>query len=213
MNNNTIFKDRAEAGEKLASLLKQYKDSDAVVCALPRGGVVLGEKIAKALSLPLDLIIVRKIGHPKNPEYAIAAISEDGHLVYNEEEKALVDQKWFDKEAAHQIKEAKRRRLIYLKGRIPEKIKGKTVIIVDDGIATGLTMFAAIQKIKHQNPAKIIVAIPVAPKETLNKLKEKVDEVITIFSPEFFMGAIGSYYQKFEQVEDEEVVALMRKAL
>jgi len=204
-----IFTDRIEAGKKLAEVLRAYKRSDVVVYALPRGGVVLGVEVARMLGAPLDLLIPRKIGHPSSSEYAIAAVAEDGDIVANEEEVSRVDQVWFKKEVAHQRAEAKRRREKYLAGRPTSAVEGKTAIIVDDGIATGLTMKAAIMELKHRKPKKIVVAIPVIPADTFTVLSALVDEVVALDKPEQFLGAIGNYYKSFPQVEDEEVIALM----
>ena len=204
-----IFTDRIEAGKKLAEVLWAYKRSDVVVYALPRGGVVLGVEVARMLGAPLDLLIPRKIGHPSSSEYAIAAVAEDGDIVANEEEVSRVDQVWFKKEVAHQRAEAKRRREKYLAGRPTSAVEGKTAIIVDDGIATGLTMKAAIMELKHRKPKKIVVAIPVIPADTFTVLSALVDEVVALDKPEQFLGAIGNYYKSFPQVEDEEVIALM----
>ncbi len=203
------FKDRSEAGQMLASALKKYEGQDAVVYALPRGGVVIGAQISKKLGLPFDLLIARKIGHPYSPEYAIAAVTETGEIVANEVEVAAVDQTWFEEAVRQQREESQRRRKIYLGKRKPYPVKGKIAIIVDDGLATGLTMKAAIGKLRHEQPKKIIVAVPVAPKETIEELQPLVDEVIAIFVPEVFAGAIGNYYEDFPQVSEEEVVALL----
>lgn len=205
-----FFKDRSEAGEELATKLEKYQNQDVVVYALPRGGVVLGVEIAKKLHAPLDLVITRKIGHPLNPEYALCATSENAHMVCNEEEVAGIDKKWFEAEVQKERQEAKRRREAYFKGRKPIPAKGKIAIIVDDGVATGLTMFTAILEIKHQETKKVVVAVPVAPKETADQIKSKVDEFVALEIPEVFLGAIGSYYQSFPQVSDEEVIKLMR---
>lgn len=205
------FSDRSEAGQKLADKLEKYQNQDVVVYALPRGGVVLGVEIAKRLHAPLDLIIIRKIGHPLNPEYALCATSENAHMVCNEEELVGVDKEWFDREVQKARQEAARRREVYLKGRKPISAEGKIAIIVDDGVATGLTMFTAIIEIKHQKPKKVVVAVPVAPKETADKIQSKVDEFVALDVPEAFLGAIGAYYRSFLQVTDEEVIQLIKE--
>lgn len=206
-----MFENREEAGKKLVEKLEKYKGQDVVVYALPRGGVVLGVEIAKRLQAPLDLLIIRKIGHPFNPEYALCATSENAHMVCNEEELAVIDKQWFKNEVAKERQEAKRRREVYLKGRKPIPAKGKIAIIVDDGVATGLTMFTAILEIKHQETKKVVVAVPVAPPETADQVKSKVDEFVALEVPEIFLGAIGSYYESFPQVTDEEVIRLMKE--
>ena len=205
------FADRKDAGQLLAQRLLPYADTDAVVYALPRGGVVTGFEIASVLPLPLDLIIPRKIGHPTDPEYAIGAVAEDGHLIGDPTILSSVDQQWLQAEINIQRTEAKRRRETYLPSAQPIAIFDKVAIIVDDGIATGLTMKCAIAELKHRNPKKIIVAVPVAPPDSLSEISKLVDEVVCLSMPEY-MGAIGSFYNSFPQVEDSEVIALMRKA-
>lgn len=202
------FEDRKDAGRQLAERLESYKGRDTVVLALPRGGVVLGYEIAKYLGAPLDLIITRKIGHPMSPEYAICAIAEDGHMICNEAERRGVDEEWFSEESKKEQEEAKRRRKLYLKGK-SQNVKGKTVIIVDDGIATGFTMSLAISEAKHGNPEKIVVAVPVAPKETAEEISKEVDKFVALDTPEHYLGAVGAYYVRFEQVSDEEVISLL----
>jgi predicted phosphoribosyltransferase len=203
-----IFKDRADAGRKLADALSAYKGDNVVVYALPRGGVVLGTEIARSLNAPLDLIIVRKIGHPYSPEYAIAAVAEDGHTVMNRLEVDSVDKPWFDEAVRTQQQEARRRRELYTRGRPPIPATDKTAILVDDGLATGLTMFAAVQEVQHAHPRKIVVAVPVAPPQTVEELTQVADDVVALYvTPDF--GAIGAFYYRFGQVSDEEVIELM----
>jgi len=202
------FKNRADAGKKLAEALEKFKEKDIVVLALPRGGVVLGYEIAKYLGAPLDLVITRKIGHPRNPEYAICAIAEDGHVLCNERERRAVDEDWFEKESKREQEEAKRRRKLYLGGK-KANIKDKTVVIVDDGVATGLTLRLAILEAKHEESKKIIVAVPVAPRDTAEEIKKTVDEFIALDTPTLYSGAVGAYYDEFDQVSDGEVVKLL----
>lgn len=204
------FIDRADAGRQLAERVRlAYAYSDPVVYALPRGGVAIGIEIAHILGAPIDLIIPRKIGHPTDPEYAIGAVAEDGHLIANASEIATVDKDWLQTEVKAQQAEAIRRRTTYLAGRPPIDIAGKTALIVDDGIATGLTMRCAIAELKHRNPKKIILAVPVAPKDTLEELSTMVDDIICLITPTH-MGSISSFYDTFPQVEDVEVVELLR---
>lgn len=187
MNGN--FKDRVEAGRKLAGFFDHINGKNAVVYALPRGGVVVGTEIAKAIHAPLDLIITRKIGHPYNPEYAIGAITEK------------------------QTQEARRRREVYLGKKPPISSKGKIAVLVDDGIATGLTMKAALKELQmHLHPAKIIIAVPVAPKDTVDELEKMGVEVLSIITTKEFLGAIGAYYQDFAPVEDQDVIRIMKEA-
>jgi putative phosphoribosyl transferase len=204
-----IFKDRVDAGRKLADALQAYQGGNAVIYALPRGGVVLGAEIARSLDAPLDLIIVRKVGHPKSPEYAIAAVAEDGHTVMNRLEVDSVEKSWFDENVRDQQQEARRRRELYTRGRPPISAAGKTAILVDDGLATGLTMFAAVQEVQHFQPQKIVVAVPVAPPQTVEELRQVADDVVALYVRSDF-GAIGSFYYHFTQVSDEEVIELMK---
>lgn len=207
------FLDRNDAGEKLRKSLTQYKGSDGVVLALPRGGVVTAWPIAKYLHVPLDLVITRKIGHPFQPEYALAAIAENGDvLVRNKIELEEVDQEWLKNEIRKERKEADRRRKVYSTGKKPEDVKGKIAIIVDDGIATGLTMRAAIAAVKKKKPLKIVVAVPVAPEEAAEEIEAVVDDFVCISREPLgkFRGSIGSYYRSFPQVNDEEVVKILK---
>ncbi len=205
------FHNRVDAGRRLAALLEKYKNQNTVIYALPRGGVPVAMEVARVLNCPLDLIIVRKIGHPMNPEYALGAVTEDGFLVVNEEELARVDPEWFEAEKQRQIHEAKRRRELYVEGKEPITAAGKIAIIVDDGIATGSTMLVAVKKVKQEKPAKIVVAVSVSPKETARRFAGEVDEFVAVTIPEIFWGAIGYYYDDFSQVSDEEVMGLLKK--
>ena len=204
------FRDRTDAGQKLAKLLEKYKNQPGIVYPLPRGGVALGVEIARALGMPLDLIIPRKIGHPYNPEYAICAVTEHGPPVCNEREVAQVDPAWFRERVEAERREACRRREHYLAGQAPLAVAGRIAILVDDGIATGLTMRAAIQDIRQRRPARVVVAIPVAPKETAELLMREVDEVVALDVSDFYLGAVGAYYDYFPQITDEEVLTLLR---
>ncbi len=205
-----MFKDRTDAGRQLAQKLEHYRGKDAVVLALPRGGVVPGYEIAKVLDLPLDIVVVRKVGYPDNPECALCAVDDKGMRLCNEAGAATVDGTWLAEETRRQMQEAKRRVALYRGGRKPGKIAGKTALIVDDGIATGLSMRLAVRSVKAQKPESIIVAVPVAPPEALHDLrKEGADDTIVLEPPEDFLGAVGAHYLQFGQVEDAEVIRLM----
>ena len=207
------FRDRADAGEQLAQALKKYQRQDGVVYALPRGGVVLGAIVARALDMPLDLLIPRKIGHPLQPEYAICAIVENGEMACNQQEVARVDPQWFRQEVEAERHEARRRRELYLGGREPEPVKGKTAIIVDDGIATGLTMEVAIHDAKRRKPAHLVVAVPVAPPDTVEQLSREVDDFVVLDRSRHYLGAVGAYYDYFNQTTDDEVIELLRSVV
>ena len=205
------FKDRTQAGQLLAEKLEKYKDKDAFVYALPRGGVVTAVEVAKYLNAPLDLIITRKIGHPYSPEYAIAATAENGHIVGTRAELMIVENDWLEEEIKKQRLEAARRRKRYLHGRETTSPEGKIVILVDDGVATGLTLRVGIIELRHHNPSKIIVAVPVVPRSTAKVLRTEADELVALEIPseETFLGAIGAYYDSFMQVEDQEVIKIL----
>ncbi len=183
-----------------------------VVYAVPRGGVVLGVEIAKALQAPLDLVITRKIGHPSNPEYAVCVVAEDHHLICNPAEKTALEPKWLAEAMEKERQEAIRRRKVYLGEKKRPSVAGKTAIVVDDGVATGMTFLMALKEVRHLKPAKLVAAVPVLPAEMLAKLKEEADEVVYLEAPGDFAGAVGAYYDNFLQVEDEEVVRLLKEA-
>lgn len=206
------FTDREVTGKLLAKMLKPYKDKDVVVYALPRGGVVPAYEIAKSLHAPLDLIITRKIGHPDNPEFAIAAISEKGEIVGNFTDLLKMNKYWLKTAIAKELKEAMRRRNLYSGQRNLMSPKGKIAILVDDGVATGLTMQAAIQQLKHYDPKKIVVAVPVIPESIATTLKTQVDEMVAlIIAPNNkFSGSISAYYLRFPQVSDKEVIRRLK---
>lgn len=205
-----IFVDRAEAGKLLAVRLKGYAEG-AVVFALPRGGVETAAEVALTLDTPLGLIITRKIGHPSSPEYAVGAVTETGPVVWNEAERESLDDAWAEQAEATERAEAERRRKLYLAGREPVSAEGKIAIIVDDGIATGLTMLAAIQEVRIQSPQQIIVAVPVAPQDSIDILMESADEVIVLDNPESFSGAVAAHYEDFPQLSDEGVIDLLER--
>lgn len=206
------FVSRQDAGQQLGRALSGFRKDDPVILTLPRGGAVIGAEVARTLLAPLGLVLVRKIGHQSNPEYAIGAIAEDEPPVYNEREAADADKDWLKRaeaDARRLIED--RRRLYYGDDFTPPEIKGKTVILVDDGIATGLTVEAAVRAIRHRKPNKIVVAVPVAPPDSLEPLEGLADKVIVLDKPENFMGAVGAHYQQFEQVDDEEVKEILRE--
>ena len=204
-----MFLDRYDAGQRLAVKLKEYKNSATVVLALPRGGVLVGHEIATELNLPLDVVITRKIGHPLNKEIAICAVTEDGRRVCDDYSPYAVDKNWIDRESQLAVKEATRRRLVY--GVLtPQSLRDKTVIVTDDGIATGLTMKAALMSIPSQKPRKIVLALPVCPPEVLRELKSQVDEVVVLDESKPYRGAVGAYYTHFPEVSDKQVVDCLK---
>lgn len=206
------FRDRTEAGKLMAeALAEKYSQVDAVVYPLPRGGLPLGIEVARALHAPLDLIIPRKIGHPYSPEYAICAVSEHGDTVCNEREVVSVDSHWLEHRIAEERAESRRRREIYSLGRNTPELEGRLAILIDDGIATGLTMRAAILDARARKAGKIVVAVPVMPADTEVLLRQEVDDVVALSVDKFYLGAVGAYYDEFDQLTDEEVVAMLRR--
>jgi len=208
------FRDRSDAGRRLAKALSSYKDRDAVVLALPRGGVPVAAEVATRLNAPLDLILVRKIGVPTQPELAMGAVV-DGLapiVVRNEEVIRLsgTTASEFDEACEKEREEIERRRRLYIGERSRAKIAGQVAIVIDDGIATGATTRAALQAIRKQKPKELVLAVPVAPPDTLAALREEVDALICLETPDPFI-AIGYFYRDFSQVSDEEVVAILRR--
>ena len=200
-----MFTNRVEAGQRLAEALIRFQNEACVIYAIPRGGVILGAEIARKLDKPLDLIITRKVGHPSSPEYAVCVVAEDGQEMCNQEEIAGINQEWLAEAKEKERQEARRRRLAYLGKREPLSAEGKTAIIVDDGIATGMTFLMAVNEVRHRNPDKIIAAVPVMPAEFEQRLKKEVDEVVCLNIDPDYEGAVGAYYGDFPQVTDEEV--------
>ena len=209
------FRDRNDAGRQLAEKLQHLKERNPVVLALPRGGVPVGFEIAQALEAPLDLVLVRKIGVPWQPELALGAVTDgddpdvfiDRHLVAELE----IPEDYITAETARQIEELERRRLVYRAGRVPLDIAGRAAIVVDDGIATGATMRVALQATRRRNPTWLVLAAPVAAPDTLARLRPEADEVVCVETPAG-LGAIGYYYRDFHQVSDAEVTEILARA-
>lgn len=202
-----MFKDREEAGNRLLEKLKSYKNKkDTVILAIPRGGVVLGSVISKGLNLPLDIVVLRKIGHPDNPEFAVGAVSPDGKVFTDPE--VTIDPQYLKDKSEEELEEIKRRIKEYRGNRGEINIKDKTVLLVDDGVATGLTTLKAIDFIKSKGVKEIVLAIPVISRDTALEIKDKIDELIYIETPELFFS-VGQFYESFSQVEDSEVKELL----
>ena len=210
----TTLKDRTDAGRRLVEpLLKYAHRPDVIVLALPRGGVPVAYEVVKALDVRLDLMLVRKLGVPSNPEFAMGAIASGGIQIRNEEALRAhpISPAAFDAVVARETRELQRRELLYRGARPPLQLKGQVVILVDDGLATGASMMAAIRAVRMQAPARIVVAVPVAPLETVDTLSFEVDEVICPLMPEWMMS-IGYWYLNFPQTSDEEVIDLLQLA-
>jgi putative phosphoribosyl transferase len=208
------FTNRTEAGRQLADDLKEYAGrEDALVLALPRGGVPVAFEVARALGLPMDLFLVRKLGVPGHEELAMGAIASGGVRVLNEEVVRMFSppEDTIARVAAQEQEELERRERAYRGGRRDLRLEGRTVILVDDGLATGSTMRAAAQAVRAQDPARIVVAVPVAAAETCDEFRGEVDEVVCTLTPEPFR-AVGIWYDDFAQTTDEEVRDLLRRA-
>jgi len=207
------FRDRQHAGQALASKLEHYKDNPAaIVLALPRGGVPVGFEVARALRAPLDVFIVRKLGFPGHEEYAMGAIASGGVRVMNPGLREFdVPQSAVDAVTAREQEELERRERLYRGDRPPLILSKRIAILVDDGLATGSTMRAAAIAVKLQDPARVVVAVPVAASETCAEFRDEVDEVVCAFTPQPFR-AVGLWYQDFGQTTDEEVHALLEAA-
>ena len=208
-----VYLDRKDAGKRLAEKLMHHRDkADVIVLGLPRGGVTVACEVAKALHCPLDILIVRKIGFPGNPELAAGAVSETGTVVFNEDIVSHygVSREYLEKETARQQEEIARRIALYRGGEGVPPLAGKTVILVDDGVATGATMKAAISTLKKESIAKLVAALPVASREAEQEMSTLVDEWVCLQAPAVFR-AVGNFYVDFTQVEDEEVVAMLKE--
>jgi putative phosphoribosyl transferase len=209
-----LFKDRRDAGKQLAQELLAYAGrSDVIVLALPRGGVPVAYEVARTLNAPLDIFIVRKLGLPGHEELAIGAIASGGIRVLNHDivQGLKIPQTMIDTVTRQELQELERRERAYRGDRPPPDIRGRTVILIDDGLATGASMRAAIAALRAQNPARIVVAVPTAAPETCAAFESEVDEVICAMTPEPFYG-VGRWYEDFSQTTDEEVRALLEQA-
>jgi len=208
------FTDRSEAGQKLAVALDHYKSQQPVILALPRGGVPVAAEVAAALGAPLDLILVRKIGAPFQAELAMGAVVDGAApiVVRNEDVIQLsgVTERQFKSFCDRELAEIERRRVRYLGGRKRIDIAGRTVIVVDDGIATGATTRVALRATRMRNPTKLVLAVPVAPTDSLLTMREEADEIVCLEDHEFFR-AIGLYYRDFRQISDEEVIEILAR--
>lgn len=210
------FLNRTEAGGVLAEKLKvvlstlSVEAKNVVVLGIPRGGVVVAAVVAKVLKTSLDVVVVRKLGVPGHPEFAFGAVDVEGRFVIDEEtvSRLGLSTKMMGEVRQREYGEARRREAVFRRGREPLSLMGKTAILVDDGIATGATTESAIRYVKSLNPAKVILAVPVSPPDTVDKLRPLVDEMVVLFTPANFM-AVGQFYRDFPQTSDEEVVDLL----
>ena len=207
-----LFKDKIDAGKQLAKKLSKYKGKDVVVLAIPRGGVVVGNEVAKTLKAKLDIVVPRKIGAPDDSEFAIGAVAPDGSISLDEDIVSgyHISEAYIKGKVKVEIEEIKRRMEAYRGNKPFPKLKNKIVILVDDGVATGNTIIASFKFIKKQHPKKIVVAVPVAPSDFVNKITDMVDEVISLKPLEPYY-AISMHYLNFEQTTDDEVIAILKK--
>lgn len=211
---DTLFRNRMEAGRILADQLSKYVNRpDVLVLGLPRGGVPVAFQVAKALHVPLDVLVVRKLGMPGEPELAIGAIASGGVRVINDEvvQAYGISSQVIDRVATSELQELLRRERLYRGGEPLPDVRGRTIILVDDGIATGSTMRAAILALRRQQCARIVVAVPVAAAATCDDLRTMVDDLVCVMTPEFFLG-IGQWYEDFSQTSDDEVRMLIERA-
>jgi len=206
-----LFRTREEAGRKLAAGLDKYKGQNPLILAIPRGAVSMANVIANALRGDLDVVLVHKLGHPANEEFAVGAIDEDGQIYVDElKDTNDVTQEYLELERDLQLRRLKRRRELYTPVRQQIDPKGRIVIIVDDGIATGWTLKAAIRAVKQKGPKKVIVAVGVGSPDSVADISHSVDEVVCLYTPREFQ-AVGQFYDDFAQVSDDEVVEILSK--
>lgn len=212
MNSGRVFKDRAEAGGELGNRLNQLSLTHPLVLGIPRGGVVTAAAIADVLGAELDIVLSRKIGAPNQSELAIGAVGEDGSVYHDQATQAmvLVSPSYLSREIAHQLEEIARRKEMFRRVRLAASLTGRSVIVADDGIATGSTMLAALQTVRMQKPKELIVAVPVAPPDRLDPIRQHCDRLVCLESPRDFFS-VGQFYLSFDQVSDEEVCRLLAK--
>jgi putative phosphoribosyl transferase len=208
-----VFQDRAEAGRQLAAQLLRYRDENPLVFALPRGGVVVGYEVAQALKAPLDVIVARKLGAPQQPELGIGAIAPGGVRVLDEQAVAWleVSEAQLERITVRETVEMERRERLYRGDRPPTEVRDRTVILVDDGLATGVTARAALLSLRREQPRYLVLAIPVCASQTADAMRADVDDLVCASSPPYFR-AVGLWYRNFTQVSDAEVIDLLRRA-
>jgi predicted phosphoribosyltransferase len=209
-----LFRDRSDAGRKLAAALQEFRDRNCVILALPRGGVPVAAEVARSLRAPLDIVLVRKIGAPGHPELAVGSVVDgDVPIIVRDPELLRVtgtSQREFEEICARELAEGERRRKLYLGARAPLPLAGRTAIVIDDGLATGNTMRAALQAARQRGPAELVMAVPVAPADTIARFRDAADRTICLATPEPF-AAVGPFYADFAQTSDQDVIALLAR--
>ncbi len=208
-----MFRDRVDAAQQLADRLRQRSWTNPVVLAIPRGGVVIGAVLARELNADLDVVLSRKLRAPTQPELAIGAIREDGTIILNHHAQTVphLTDEYIEREGQNQLAEIVRRKRVLRSVRPPVPVAGRSVIVTDDGIATGSTMIAALQTVRSERPREIVVAVPVAAPDRLEEIRRWCDDVVCLLAPDDFW-AIGQFYEDFSPVEDDDVIALLRDA-
>ncbi|MBA2442379.1 MAG: phosphoribosyltransferase [Rubrobacter sp.] len=207
------FEDRGDAGRRLAEELARYRDEEPLVLALPRGGVPVGYEISRSLGAPLDVLVARKLGAPEQPELGIGAVAPGGVRVIDDHTVALLglSEEEIDALAERELAEVERRTRRFREGRPEPELRDRTVILVDDGLATGVTARAAIEAVRQQSPRRLVLAVPVCAAQTAKALEQEVDALVSLETP-VRLGAIGLWYRDFQQTPDEEVVRLLESA-
>ena len=207
-----IFRDREDAACKLAERLGHYRGRNPLILAVPRGAVPMGRILADALDGDLDVVLVHKLGAPGNPELAVGSVTEDGGVTVSPFAREIgVTQEYIDREAADRLEELRERRRRYTPVREPADPAGRVVIVVDDGVATGATLSAALRGLRTRKPAELVAAVAVAPPETLERLRAEADRVVCLSAPQPFF-AVGQFFLSFPQVSDDEVVEILRRS-
>ena len=206
-----IFTDRRDAGERLAQALR-HLEANALVLAIPRGGVIVGDVVARELGVPLDVVVPRKVGAPGNPELAIGAVAPGIRVLDTRMVRALgVSERYLEREIATQEAEIERRQQVYRGGRPSQPVSGRVAIVVDDGVATGSTAVAALRWARAQGAERVVLAVPVAPPQTIDRLRVEADEVVALETPQPFL-AVGEWYRDFDQTTDEQVVSALARS-
>ena len=206
------FRDRREAGRRLAEALNGYRSRRPFILAIPRGGIVVGYEVAVALDAPLDVVVPRKLRAPYNPELAVGAVAHDGSVYFDSPlvSSLRIPEEYLKEETAAQLEEIRRRMRVYRGDRPQPALAGRAAIVVDDGIATGSTMIAALRAVRGAKPATVVAAIPVAPPEGVESLRTEADDVVCLYTPTLFY-AVGQFYDDFAQTTDDEVIFLLRR--